>query len=71
MDYKRYLGDGVYVEWDGAYFILRANDSQYPNATICLDRNILAALNRFETDVLYERALNKSNNELFVERGLS
>ena len=42
-----YLGDGVYVEFDGFSFILKANDYQNPTDQIVLEPSVLDALNRF------------------------
>jgi len=44
---KDYLGDGVYVEYDGFHFKLMANDHINPSDTIYLEHGVLAALNRF------------------------
>ena len=55
---KDYIGDGVYVEWDGFAYWLRANDHRDEKCTdkICLEPNVLAALNRF-----VERMENQKN----------
>ena len=44
-----YLGDGVYVEYTGYSFILRANDHRegYRTDTIHLEPEAISALNRF------------------------
>lgn len=41
-----YIGDGVYVEFDGFGIELRANDPENPNS-IYLEPKVLEALNRF------------------------
>lgn len=42
-----YLGDGVYVEFTGYSFILKANHHQHPTDSIELEMNTLRALQRF------------------------
>jgi hypothetical protein len=42
-----YIGDGVYVEFDGYVITLKANDIHHPTDTIYLEPDVLAALNRF------------------------
>lgn len=46
-----YLGDGVYIEYTGYSYILRANDHReaYCTDTIHLEPSVIAALNRFVT----------------------
>jgi len=44
---KDYIGDGVYVLYDGFSIWLRANDFDNPTDEICLEPNVLAALNHF------------------------
>lgn len=47
MDWKTYLGDGVYAEFDGFGIILRANDIENPSDTIYIEPLVLDALNVF------------------------
>lgn len=42
-----YLGDGVYVEFDGFGFTLKANDHLHPTDTIYLDPCVISQLNLF------------------------
>ena len=44
-----YLGDGVYIKWDGYNFVLTANhhDEYQATAVIYLEPPVLAAINRF------------------------
>ena len=42
-----YLGDGVYVSFDGYSIILKANDFRNPTDTIVLEPSVLEALNRY------------------------
>jgi len=42
-----YIGDGVYVEYDGEGIMLKANDHLDPTDTIYLEPNVLEALIRF------------------------
>lgn len=52
-----YLGDGVYIEWDGYSFCLRANDHRdnYCTDKIYLEPNVIKALNRFVERVNSEK----------------
>lgn len=44
-----HLGDGVYVEFDGHMFVLRANDHRdgYCTDKIYLEQSVIEALKRF------------------------
>ena len=44
-----YMGDGVYIEYTGYSFILRANDHRehYCTDTIQIETQVLEAINRF------------------------
>ena len=42
-----YIGDGVYVEYDGYGIWLKANDHQFPTDQIYLEPSVLEALSRF------------------------
>lgn len=46
---RSYLGDGLYVEWDGYNFWLRANDhrDEYCTDKVCLEPSVLDNLNKF------------------------
>ncbi len=46
-----YLGDGVYVEYNGYAFVLKANDHRNPTDTIELEPSVLEALYRFASRV--------------------
>jgi hypothetical protein len=46
-DTKDYLGDGVYVIYDGFSIRLHANDIEFPTDTIYLEPEVLIALNDF------------------------
>ena len=48
-DTRAYIGDGVYIEWDGYAYWLRANDHRDGHCTdkICLEPDVIQALNRF------------------------
>lgn len=50
-----YLGDGVYVTFNGYSFTLKANDHQYPTDIIELELETLNALNRFVERVSKQR----------------
>lgn len=42
-----YIGDGVYVKFDGYGFQLHANHHEHPTDKIYLEPEVLAALNRY------------------------
>lgn len=44
---KDYIGDGVYVIFDGNGISLHANDLHHPTDRIYLESSVLQALNRF------------------------
>lgn len=48
-EHRDYMGDGVYIEWDGYAYWLRANDHRDGFCTdkICLEPSVLNAINRF------------------------
>ena len=59
-----YLGDGVYVEWDGEHFILRTGDHRdmYCDNTIYIEPDILDGLIKFKS-----RIENKNKKECIDE----
>ena len=42
-----YIGDGVYVKYDGWGILLKANDPGQPTDQIYLEPDVLARLNQF------------------------
>ncbi len=40
----KYIGDGVYVEYDGFYIVLKAGDSLHPDDIIYLEDNVAREL---------------------------
>ncbi len=44
---KEYIGDGVYVIFDGFGFWLHTNDLENPSDRIYLEPTVLESLNRF------------------------
>lgn len=54
-----YLGDGVYVNFDGYGLTLKANDHKNPTDTVYLDPSVYAALLRF-----VERVKQTTNNKI-------
>lgn len=49
---KVYLGDGVYVQWDGFHFILTTEDgTSVPTNTIYLEAQVMYALLKYEKAV--------------------
>jgi hypothetical protein len=53
-----YIGDGVYVEYDGFGIILRANDPNFPSDTIYLEPNVITDLNTF-----YDRVKPRNSHD--------
>lgn len=51
MENPRYLGDGLYAEYDGYQILLKANDHIHPTDTVAVDRSVYEALNRFATEL--------------------
>ena len=47
MSTRDYIGDGVYVDYDGWGITLRANDYDFPTDTIYIELSVLRALNNF------------------------
>ena len=48
---KRYLGDGVYIVFDGVHFILTTEDgTPVPTNTIYLEPEVMFALLDYEKD---------------------
>ena len=47
MDKVEYLGDGLYVKWDGYQIWLLANDHQNPSDSVALDSHTLNAFLKF------------------------
>lgn len=47
MNEKEYLGDSVYAEFDGFGIILTTNNGTGPSNTICMEPEVIEALNRF------------------------
>jgi len=56
-----YIGDGVYVIFDGFGFWLHANDHECPTDKIYLEPSVLQALNRFAKSAIevYRHALKE------------
>lgn len=46
-----YLGDGVYVIYDGLGYWLHANDHAHPTDRICLDVEVFDALMEFRREL--------------------
>lgn len=44
---KEYLGDAVYVEYDGYHIVLTTEDGISTTNRICLDPDVMAALSRY------------------------
>lgn len=54
-----YLGDGVYVDFDGYQIILKANDFDNPTDVIALEFNTMTSLKRYE-----ERLIQMLKNDI-------
>ena len=52
--YKRYLGDGVYVEFDGYHIVLTTGSGVTATNEICLEPEVFQAL------IKYEKMLRKA-----------
>lgn len=48
----RHIGDGVYVEFDGFGFVLKANSHITPTDTIYLEPAVMRALREYEQEVI-------------------
>ena len=46
-DFKDYLGDGVYVDFDGYQIEMMANDPRIPTDTIYLDPTVMLNLVKY------------------------
>lgn len=51
MSTRAYIGDGVYVDYDGWGITLTASDSDFPTDTIYIEPSVLRALNDFANRV--------------------
>jgi len=64
---RDYLGDGVYVAFDGYSFWLRINDHRNEASEICLEPQVLDHLDRFrkamEALVIQKRNQGGESNE--------
>jgi hypothetical protein len=47
MDNETYLGDGLYAQFDGFQFVLKANDPITPTDTVYLEPRVVEAFNAF------------------------
>jgi hypothetical protein len=44
---KEYLGDAVYADFDGYHVVLTTEDGTHTTNTICLEPEVLTALNHY------------------------
>lgn len=58
---KDYIGDGVYVIYDGYGIWLHANHHEHPTDKIYLEPNVLKALNNFNEQCNF---IKKNNEQL-------
>lgn len=47
LPFADYLGDGVYIDFDGYQVVLKANHHEHPTDTIALDPHVIEALQRY------------------------
>ena len=59
-----YIGDGVYVEYDGFGIWLLANDHLAPTDKIYLEPEVLEALNRFLERIKDETSKTKDSQKM-------
>jgi len=52
-NFKKYLGDGAYAEFDGYYIVLTTSDGITVTNRICLEKEV------FKTLVEYEKMIKK------------
>lgn len=62
-NYRRYLGDGVYVEFDGYHIVLTTSNGIVETNTIKLEPEIFEAL------VNYENELRKKTKQKADKKG--
>ncbi len=61
-NYKRYLGDGAYVEFDGYNIVLTTSNGIVNTNTIALDPEIFDALIKYEK-MLKQALIDESNKK--------
>jgi hypothetical protein len=61
--FKQYLGDSVYADFDGYNIILTTEDGINVHDRICVEPQVLGALNRYDQWVKKTLLLNKLKNE--------
>lgn len=54
-----YLGDGVYVDFDGYQIVLKVNDFDNPTDTIALEFSVMSALKQYEKRLIEILELEK------------
>jgi hypothetical protein len=62
-DWKRYLGDGVYADFDG-YHIVLSTEREYGIHTIYLEPSVLSALMDLNDEINEAWRANKAVEEL-------
>jgi hypothetical protein len=60
--FKKYLGDGVYADFDGYHIVLTVEDHQNIKARICLDEDVFAALREYRWQLLATLHSNRESN---------
>lgn len=58
-EYKQYIGDAVYADWDGFHVVLTTEDGISVSNRICLDDSVLMALDQYR-ERLAERLEHES-----------
>ena len=46
-EFKEFLGDGVYAEWDGYHIVLKTGNDRSPDNVVYLDHYVRSALKKY------------------------
>ncbi len=60
----RYLGDGVYAEFDGYHIVLKANSHTEPTDTVYIDSHVWASLQEFAKQAYAEQQVWRENEDV-------
>jgi hypothetical protein len=61
---KEYLGDAVYVDYDGFYLILTTEDGIQATNTIMLEPEVVSALVKYQARLTADLLKRKENNRV-------
>jgi hypothetical protein len=59
--YKQYLGDAVYADFDGYHVVLTTEDGIRATNRICLDPDVLKALDRYVAELFKQFSERKGS----------